>query len=142
MQLNLILFIKRLFALCFLITLLPTLGISSEEDPIVNGAETFKLKCASCHGEDAKGTNNADQNISPPDLTEIAARNNSQFPVSRIYAIIDGREVVQQHGTRVMPVWGGLFLSDTIWEGCSQVEEQIVRGRILELILYLDSIQE
>ena len=41
-----------------------------------------------------------------------------------------------------MPTWGDLFLSDTIWEGCSQVDEQIVRGRILELILYLDSIQQ
>ncbi len=143
MQLKSILLFKR-FILCLLIAVLPSLVISAEEDPVIKGAHTFKLKCASCHGEDAKGKDNADLDldVKSPDLTRVAKRNNGNFPVSRIYAIIDGREVVQQHGTRVMPVWGDLFLSETIWEGCSQVEEQIVRGRVMELILYLDSIQE
>ena len=143
MQLESILVFKR-FILCLLILALSSLVISAEEDPVINGAHTFKLKCASCHGEDAKGKDNTDidLDVKPPDLTRVAKRNNGQFPVSRIYAIVDGREVVQQHGSRVMPVWGDLFLSETIWEGCSQVEEQLVRGRIMELILYLDSVQE
>lgn len=107
------------------------------------GSEAFKLKCASCHGENAKG-NQADNldSANAPDLTLISKRNNGQFPVSRIYEIIDGREVLEEHGTRAMPTWGDLFLTDTIWEGCSQVDETIVRGRIMELILYLDSIQQ
>lgn len=127
-----------------LVILLPSLAISSDDDPITNGAKTFEIKCASCHGLNATGKNESSKNgeVIAPDLRKISERNNDQFPVSRVYAIIDGREVVQQHGTRVMPVWGDLFLSDTIWEGCSQVEEQLVRGRIMELILFLDSIQE
>ncbi len=135
--------ISRIF-LFLLLILVPPYAMSDQDDPIHNGLETFKIKCATCHGEDAKGKDAAsiDLEISPPDLTKITKRNNGQFPVSRVYAIIDGREAVKEHGTRAMPAWGGLFLSETIWEGCSQVDETIVRGRIMELILYLDSIQE
>ena len=132
--------IRILFILIF-ITTSPVI-FSNQDDPVITGAETFKLKCASCHGEDAMGEKAIDSDIKAPDLTMISKRNNGQFPVSRIYAIIDGREVLQKHGTRDMPTWGDLFLTDTIWEGCSQVDEQIVRGRIMELILYLDSIQQ
>jgi len=134
------LIIRILFILIF-ITTSPVI-FSNQDDPVITGAETFKLKCASCHGKDAKGEKAIDSGFNAPDLTMISKRNNGQFPVSRIYAIIDGREVLQQHGTRAMPTWGDLFLTDTIWEGCSQVDEQIVRGRIMELILYLDSIQQ
>jgi len=134
--------IIRIPFILFFITASPLI-FSNQDDPVVTGSETFKLKCASCHSEDAKGkkVKNID-NVNAPDLTMISKRNNGQFPVSRIYAIIDGREVLQEHGTRSMPTWGDLFLTDTIWEGCSQVDEQIVRGRIMELILYLDSIQQ
>jgi len=143
MQPQLKLHIDRFILLLLFIVVSPY-ALSSQEDPVINGSETFKVKCASCHGEDAKGKNAADINldVDPPDLRLISKRNNGEFPVSRIYAIIDGREAVQDHGTRAMPTWGSLFLSDTIWEGCSQVDETIVRGRIMELILYLDSIQQ
>lgn len=122
------------FVLSLFVIVLPSLALSSDEDPVTKGAETFEIKCASCHSHTKE--------VNAPDLRKITERNNGQFPISRIYAVIDGREIVNGHGTRVMPVWGDLFLSDTIWEGCSQVEEQLVRGRIMELILYLDSIQE
>ncbi len=131
----------RIFIILCLITVSPIV-FSTQDDAVVTGAKTFKAKCASCHGDDAKGINSSEAEINAPDLTLISKRNNGEFPVSRIYAIIDGREELQEHGTRAMPTWGDLFLTDTIWEGCSQVDEQIVRGRMLELILYLDSIQQ
>lgn len=144
MQPQLKLHLYRIIFLLLLLTVSSTVISSSQEDPIIKGEETYIAKCASCHGKDAKGINAADNDlgVNSPDLTLISKRNNGQFPVSRIYAIIDGREDVQKHGTRAMPTWGSLFLSDTIWEGCSQVDETIVRGRIMELILYLDSIQQ
>ena len=143
MQAQLNLHLSR-FALILLFIIVSPHALSNQEDPVLMGSETFKEKCASCHGEDASGLSAADTDldINPPDLRMISKRNDGQFPVSRIYAIIDGREAVKNHGTRAMPTWGGLFLSDTIWEGCSQVDETIVRGRIMELILYLDSIQQ
>ena len=135
--------ILRSLLILFLITISTRL-FADQDDPVITGEQTFNAKCASCHGENAKGNSAEDLNLklNAPDLTLISERNKGQFPVSRVYAIIDGREVLQEHGTRTMPTWGDLFLSDTIWEGCSQVDEQIVRGRILELILYLDSIQQ
>ena len=135
--------IHRSLIFFFFITISTNL-FADQDDPVITGEQTFNAKCASCHGENAKGKSAGDSNsnVNAPDLTLISERNNGQFPVSRVYAIIDGREVLLEHGTRAMPTWGDLFLSDTIWEGCSQVDEQIVRGRILELILYLDSIQQ
>jgi mono/diheme cytochrome c family protein len=143
MQSSLKLHLDHIIFLLLLLTVSPSL-LSSQEDPVIQGEETYIEKCASCHGKDAKGKNakDSDLGVNTPDLRMISKRNNGQFPVSRIYAIIDGREVVQKHGTRAMPTWGSLFLSDTIWEGCSQIDETIVRGRIMELILYLDSIQQ
>ncbi len=133
----------RLFVFLTVISIPPYL-FSSQDDPAIEGSMTFKSKCAACHGEDAKGKNEQDNenNAIAPDLTTISKRNKGHFPVTRIYNIIDGREILKMHGTRAMPTWGDLFLTDTIWEGCSQVDEQIVRGRILELILYLESIQQ
>lgn len=133
----------RIIVLSILIFSSPQL-FSSQDDPVIAGSKTFKAKCAACHGDNAKGNSKEDIDIDTnvPDLTTISKNNNGKFPVARIYNIIDGREVLKTHGTRAMPTWGDLFLTDTIWDGCSQVEEQIVRGRILELILYLESIQQ
>ena len=137
-------FRTNVLALILFFLTVPTHVLSSQDDPVKNGSEAFKLKCASCHGDNAKGKDAAsiDLEVNSPDLTKIAERNNGKFPVARVYAIIDGREVVEEHGSRSMPAWGDLFLTETIWEGCSQIDEIIVRGRIMELILYLDSIQE
>ena len=133
----------RILALSILILTSPHL-FSNQDDPVITGSKTFKAKCAACHGDNAKGISKEDIDIDTnvPDLTAISKNNDGKFPVARVYNIIDGREVLNTHGTRAMPTWGDLFLTDTIWEGCSQVEEQIVRGRILELILYLESIQQ
>ena len=47
-----------------------------------------------------------------------------------------GREEISGHGPRDMPLWGDLF---RIVEGA---DEDAVRGRIWQLIYYLESIQE
>ncbi len=135
---------NKILLLSLILLVASPVAYSDQNDPIKQGAKTFKFKCAACHGEDAKGksASNIEIKTDAPDLTTISKKNNGQFPFSKVYAVIDGREGLEEHGTRAMPIWGDLFLSDTIWEGCSQVDEQIVRGRILELILYLDFIQE
>ena len=55
-------------------------------------------------------------------------------PVS--YRVIDGREEVRGHGTRDMPLWGLTF---RIGEGG---DEDAVKGRIWQLIYYLQTLQE
>lgn len=59
-----------------------------------------------------------------------------QFPFWRTYRIIDGREESRGHGPRDMPLWGDLF---RIVEAA---DEDAVRGRIWQLIYYLESIQK
>ena len=59
---------------------------------------------------------------------------NGVFPVSRAYAIIDGRQTVSAHGTRDMPIWGFLYAAID--------PDPIVRIRILSIIDYLNRIQQ
>ncbi len=54
-----------------------------------------------------------------------------------IYRIIDGRTGVATHGSREMPVWGDVWAKNAPPE----FAEDYVKGRILELIMFLESIQ-
>jgi hypothetical protein len=56
-----------------------------------------------------------------------------------VYRIVDGREDVQGHGTRDMPIWGERF---TVEEGSTLADETHAIGRILTIVHYLESIQE
>ena len=71
------------------------------------GSQLFRTYCASCHGEDARGTGaKADRlNHIPPDLTQFTRRNGGVFPRERLRRIVDGRDV-DSHGNREMPGWG------------------------------------
>jgi hypothetical protein len=47
--------------------------------------------------------------------------------------------VIRGHGTREMPIWGERFHFD---KGASEQYQMGVRGRLLSLVYYLQSIQE
>lgn len=109
-------------------------------------ADEFVNSCASCHGEDGKGAGfltRLFKGVDPGDLTQLAARNDGKFPFDRIFEVIDGRAEVAAHGDRKMPVWG-----DRYWEratseyGPHELNVQRARMRILELVFYLQSIQD
>ena len=78
---------------------------------LTDGAELFRLYCASCHGVDGRGDGPAAGAMKrqPPNLTTIARRNGGKFPDARVEHIIDGYEVAASHGSRDMPVWGDFF---------------------------------
>jgi mono/diheme cytochrome c family protein len=97
--------------LVLLVGLPAALAQESTPEPGVSGERDFRVYCASCHGEDAKGGGPASfgLTVEPPDLTGLSLRNNSAFPRERILNLIDGREEVTAHGTREMPVWGDWF---------------------------------
>jgi hypothetical protein len=71
-------------------------------------------------------------------LTQISKRNNGTFPFWKIYRVIDGREETKGHGDRDMPIWGAEFRSEAATNAMVQTQ---VRGRILELVYYLQSLQ-
>lgn len=109
-------------------------------DPIERGRASFETFCASCHGVDGKGGGPvADVLTTPPaDLTQLRERHDGAFPADTVYAYIDGRQDVQAHGTREMPVWGNVW-SEADEEPVSRDEVDL---RIRELVEYIRTLQE
>ncbi|HMQ05915.1 MAG TPA: cytochrome c [Saprospiraceae bacterium] len=101
------------------------------------GKEHYMNYCSSCHGEDGKGKKVEGLTKQPLDLTTIVVdRRVSNFPILEIANIIDGRKMVEAHGTREMPIWGEVFSTG------EYLNENEIKGRLAELIAYLMSIQE
>jgi hypothetical protein len=109
----------------------------------------FRISCAACHGLEGKGDGLLAGllTLAPTDLTQITKRNNGKFPLVGLYETIDGRREEQAHGARDMPIWGERYRVEACEEdplyqfhisGC----EALIRGRTLELIYYIQSIQE
>lgn len=126
----------------------PGTAAAQEAGPPADPAEAGKLEymaaCASCHGEDAAGRGPVADflTVKPTDLTQIAARRDGRFPVREIYEMIDGRPQVGAHGTRTMPIWGRAY-GRAIGETAGPYgAEREIRQRILELVYYLQTIQE
>src|SRR6056297_3561375 len=71
-----------------------------EAAAIAAGEVEYMSACAGCHGRDATGDGPmADLlNISTPDLTRMAERNDGAFPFVDALRIIDGRETLRAHG--------------------------------------------
>ncbi len=72
------------------------------------GENEFISSCAACHGGNGKGNGTIAEVLStkPSDLTQITNKFNGQFPKEHIYKVIDGREMINPHGDKQMPIWG------------------------------------
>lgn len=116
-------------------------SLAQEKEVATAGKSVYDQNCAVCHGREAKGDGGAVSvlTVKPADLTQIAKKNEGEFPFWKVYGIIDGRNEVKSHGTRDMPIWGEDF---RLQAGTSTMAASEVRGRILELVYYLQSIQE
>ena len=110
---------------------------------IDSGAKTYFRFCSVCHGGDGQGNGSYAINLTtpPPNLTRLAEKNNALFPWKQAYESIDGRSKHLAHGTTEMPVWSQLFDLRSWGQDHTEFADVIVRGRIFELLLYLESIQ-
>jgi len=102
------------------------------------GEIEYKSRCAVCHGIDAKGNGPlaAQLKTAPADLTRLAKKNEKNrgvFPQSAVNEIIDGRQEVEAHGPRDMPVWGYQYRPG------EQAGQKTRQGALLD---YLNRIQE
>jgi mono/diheme cytochrome c family protein len=115
-------------------------SVAQEQEVTAAGRKVYEQNCAVCHGREGKGDGGAVSvlTMKPADLTQISKKHNGEFPFWRVYKVIDGREEMKGHGTRDMPIWGMEF---RLQAGSSAGAESEVRGRILELVYYLQSIQ-
>lgn len=115
---------------------------AQEQEVAAGGKVLFEDNRMVCHGSDGKGDGImvtfgllASQ---PPDLTQLGSRNGGHFPFWRVYRLIDGREALKGHGTQDMPLWGDEFRLEA---GSSPDVQAQVRGKILQLVYYLQSLQ-
>ena len=135
---------KTVLATAFLAGLTATQALA--EDPL--GRAEYMTACAGCHGESGKGDCPLAGllNIQTPSLTTITGtKGDGEFPMEWVIWMIDGRNIIRAHGAE-MPVWGDRYLASAeVSEAESETpesEELVVRGRILSLAYYLESIQE
>lgn len=107
------------------------------------GKNEYARSCELCHGVAGKGDGPYASRllIKPADLTTIAKNNNGNFPIASIYRMIDGSDEVIFHGGRRMPIWGNRYQSESIFEIGPDSAQTFVRGRIFELLIYLDALQ-
>jgi mono/diheme cytochrome c family protein len=115
-------------------------GRAQQEEVAKAGRPTYEQYCAACHGREGKGDGGAMNllTVKPADLTQLSKKNNGTFPFWHVYAVINGREEAKGHGTSDMPFWGTEFRAEA---GTNPAAQTQVRGRILELVYYLESIQ-
>lgn len=107
-----------------------------------SGKAIYMDACASCHGESAAGDGPLAElmTVAVPPLTGLSAANDGMFPMLSVVHTIDGRQGVKGHGYP-MPVWGKRFAKDVDMAGTFGAEA-VVRGRILSIAYYLESIQQ
>ena len=114
----------------------------SKSKTIEAGNDTFYRFCSVCHGKDAQGNGPFASNLKvpPSDLT-ILNKKYESFPWLYLYEVIDGKDI-DEHGTKEMPIWGDIFDLSQWPNEYTGFSEVIVRGRIFELLVYLESIQK
>ena len=112
--------------------------IIARDAVVARGEESFMRNCASCHGTQAIGDGPvaATLKVEPANLTQLSKKEGGEFPFWRVHRSVDGRLELPGHGTREMPIWGFVFRQSYL-----DTEAQ-VRDRILDLVYYIESVQE
>jgi len=97
--------------------------------------------CASCHGADARGNGPVAEFLSVrvPDLTKLAVADGGEFPLDKVYRIIDGQSQMPVHGERHMPVWEYEFFGA---EADDQSAHQQATDKVNSLVNYLRTLQQ
>ena len=110
------------------------------------GKDEYMRRCAACHGALGIGDGPvASQLINPPsNLRVLQSENGGVFPRDQIIAIIDGRDWLDAHGSRTMPIWGEIFeaISRDSLEGEFANPEDLVIERIEDLVDHIETLQE
>lgn len=135
--------VKATIALALLaLTALPATSVRAEDELI--GAEEYRTSCLACHGAGGRGDGPMAKylNVKPTDLTQITKNNGGTFPLIKTMHIIDGRGEVRGHGDRTMPIWGSRYKAEQAGKYGPYGGEWQVRSRVLELVFYLQQIQQ
>ena len=122
-----------------------TMGGSKYRISETIGSDEYRVSCLNCHGEGGKGDGPMMELLTkkPSDLTVLAKNNEGEYPFVKVYQTIDGRVTVPGHGTREMPIWGARYAEEDYERyGTAFGAEDVVRGRILQLVYFIQSLQQ
>ncbi len=110
---------------------------------VQQGASLYQFYCATCHGVGGAGNGPMSPSlvVRPADLTTLTARNNDVFPVTRVVMRIDGREPLVSHGSS-MPVYGDFFAGTDVATKAETGQPIMTSQPIVDLLAYLQSIQQ
>jgi mono/diheme cytochrome c family protein len=132
--------------LAVLLTVLITASPVLADEALEQGKADFQKLCAPCHGVDAKGHGPEATKLpkKPVDLTRISERY-GRFPEDRVFATISGLDMPEGHGTREMPIWGDVFVSEGVGKSTSVADalraSDDASRRIAGLMRYLETLQ-
>lgn len=119
---------------------------AAADEALEQGKADFGHLCAPCHGASGKGDGPHAEHLKkkPADLTVITVKY-GRFPEDRVFATIAGIDMPEGHGTREMPSWGDVFVSEgvgksTKLEDAMKASDDASR-RIAGLIRYIETIQ-
>lgn len=103
----------------------------------VSANQMFATYCAVCHGPDGRGNGPAAAALKtqPTNLTQLAAKNDGNYPVLQVMGILSSKDSAT-HGSQEMPMWGDLFKS------LGTGDRDLVHLRLVNLTAYIQSIQE
>ena len=110
------------------------------------GKADFGKLCAPCHGVSGKGDGPQAAQLAtkPADLT-VVTRKYGEFPAQKVFETIAGLDMPDGHGTREMPIWGDVFVTEEVGKS-TKVEDAMKASddasrRISGLVAYVQSIQ-
>ena len=110
------------------------------------GRADFEKLCAPCHGASGKGDGPQAAHLAkkPPDLTQVSKKY-GQFPAQKVFETIAGLDMPDGHGTREMPIWGDVFVTEEVGKS-TRIEDAVKASdeasrRIAGLVRYVESLQ-
>ena len=135
-------FVKYLGLAALLFAAFQYSSVLAEEELI--GSDEYRLSCLNCHGVGGKGNGPMAEYLikKPSDLTVLSKNNKGEYPFLRVYQTIDGRVQVPGHGDRDMPIWGMRYLEEDAQRYGGFGGEDVVRARILQLVYYIQLLQQ
>ena len=103
------------------------------------GENSYNAYCSDCHGVAGAGGGSLQPllNIEIANLTQLSANNGGEFPMLDVIHTIDGRSGFRGH-EGPMPTFGVMF-DPGIYGPLGA--ENVIRGLMLSIALYLESIQ-
>lgn len=116
------------------------------DEALDQGKADFEKLCAPCHGASGKGDGPQAAHLAkkPADLTMVTQKYGT-FPEQKVFETIAGLDMPDGHGTREMPIWGDVFVTEEVGKS-TRVEDAMKASddasrRIAGLVRYVESIQ-